>query len=416
MKYKKIQLYGTAFFIGMVLMIPNALAQGPIKFGAVLPLTEKAGAQGAKAMRLAVKEINQKGGLLGRPVELMVIDDEMKPLKGAMAVEKLITEDQVDVLIGGLSSGVHLGQIPIMKKYEKITVWMGAASSLCERAIGPEADWYFHLLPWDYQQEGSTLEGWTAINKKDPAVKIDRWFLAYEKEAYGSALFKASQASHLDWKTAEGKPRPLTGAFFNSAALGKGEYEAALQQAKKALPDIFLWAGYGADAVPIMEQSREIGFAPPIFIGVPPEWPEGFGKSPLAEGVVLYDLWAPALKETNPESKTFWDSYVKEYQEEPSSSFAPLAYTTVYFVAEGIAKAETLEKPALIKALEKTKVPSPIGETLSIEPSRIIKHQGFSRYKILQWQKGQLQVIWPFELATSPLVYPFPIWEKRKAF
>jgi branched-chain amino acid transport system substrate-binding protein len=414
MRNKIIQLYGAAFFIGLLLMIPNALAQGPIKLGAVLPLTEKAGAEGAKAMRLAVKEINQKGGVLGRPIELVVIDDEMRPIKGALAVEKLITEDKVDILVGGFSSGVHLCQIPIMKKYEKITVWIGGASSLCEQAVGPEAGWYFHLSPWDYQQEERALDGWTAINKRTPAIKIDRWFLAYEKEAYGSALFKANQVIHSNWKTPAGMPRLLGGESFTSAASGKGEYESALQKAQKGQPDIFMWAGYGADALPIMEQSRDMGFAPPIFIGAPPEWPDGFGKSPLAEGVVLYSLWAPILKEVIPASKTFWDAYTKEYLEDPSSPFAPLAYTNIYFVAEGIARAGTLEKAALIKALEKTKIESPVGETLSIEASRIIKHQGFIGNKILQWQKGQLQVIWPFEAATSQLVYPFPVWDKRK--
>ena len=88
-------------------------------------------------MKMAVKEINKAGGLLGRQVELIVVDDEMKAEKGAAAVEKLVTVDKVDILVGGMASGVHLGQIPIMKKYEKITVWIGAASSRAEQAMGP---------------------------------------------------------------------------------------------------------------------------------------------------------------------------------------------------------------------------------------------------------------------------------------
>ena len=120
--------------------MPTGFAQGPIKLGAILPLADITGDQGAKAMKLAVKEINKAGGLLGRQVELIVVDDEMKPEKGAAAVEKLVTVDKVDVLIGGMSSGVHLGQIPIMKKYEKVTVWIGAASSRCEQAVGAAAD------------------------------------------------------------------------------------------------------------------------------------------------------------------------------------------------------------------------------------------------------------------------------------
>ena len=413
MKYPKSLFLCIAIFASIFLGVPAGFAQGPIKLGAILPLADITGDQGAKAMKVAVKEINKAGGLLGRQVELIVVDDEMKPEKGAAAVERLVTVDKVDVLIGGMSSGVHLGQIPIMKKYEKVTVWMGAASSRCEQAVGATADWYFHLHPWDYQQGGSYLEGWTAINKKRPEVKIDKWFQAYEEGAFGTGGFKAGQAQFKDWLTPEGKPRTVEGEPFKSSALGGGDYRAVLRHAKEAKPDIFLWAGYDADALPIMEQAKEIGFAPPIFVGAPPGWPASFGKSSLAEGVVLYGMWAPSIKEVSPVSKHFWEAYIKEYNQEPATYFAPLAYTNIYFVADGIKRAKTLDKAAFIKALEETKYVSPIGETLTIKPSSVIKHQGFTKQKILQWQKGQQQVLWPFEFATSQIVYPFPSWEKR---
>jgi branched-chain amino acid transport system substrate-binding protein len=407
-----ILLLGVTFVAGLS-AIHEVKAAEPIKLGAILPLADITGDQGAKAMKVAVKEINKAGGLLGHQVELIVVDDEMKPEKGAAAVERLVTVDKVDVLIGGMSSGVHLGQIPIMKKYEKVTVWMGAASSRCEQAIGATADWYFHLHPWDYQQGASYLEGWTAINKKRPEIKIDKWFNAYEEGAFGTAGFKAGQAQFKDWLTPKGKPRTLEGEPFKSAALGGGDYRTVLRHAKEAKPDIFLWTGYDADALPIMEQAKEIGFVPTIFIGSPPGWPATFGRSPLAEAVTLYGMWAPSIKEVSPVSKHFWEAYIKEYNQEPATYFAPLGYTNIYFVAEGIKKAKTLDKAALIKALEETKYVSPIGETLTIRPSNIGKHQGFTKQKILQWQKGQQQVIWPFEFATSQLVHPFPSWEKR---
>src|SRR4030042_6253453 len=219
MKYPKFLLWSLVVFVSIFILAPGAFAQGPIKRGAIFPLGDITGDQGAKAMKLAVKEINKAGGLLGRQVELIVVDDEMKAEKGAAAVERLVTVDKGDILVGGMSSGVHLGQIPIMKKYEKVTVWMGAASSRCEQAIGAAADWYFHLHPWDYQQGASYLEGWTAINKKRPAVKIDKWFNAYEEGAFGNDGFKAGQAQFKDWLTPEGKPRTLEGEPFKRAAL-----------------------------------------------------------------------------------------------------------------------------------------------------------------------------------------------------
>jgi branched-chain amino acid transport system substrate-binding protein len=156
-----------------------------------------------------------------------------------------------------------------------------------------------------------------------------------------------------------------------------------------------------------MEQAREIGFTPPLFVGSPPGWPADFGGSALANGVCAYGMWAPSIKNVSPVSEHFWDAYVAMFNEEPATYFAPLGYTNVYVVAEAIARAGTLEKGALITALEATNYASPVGETLTFTPSNLIEHQGFRKQKILQWQNGVQQVLWPFEYATALPAYPF---------
>ena len=91
-----------------------AQSGGTIKLGGTWPLGDITGKQGSMAAQQAVDEINAAGGVLGRKLELIVIDDELKADKGAAAVEKLVTVDGVDALIGGMASGVALGQIPAM--------------------------------------------------------------------------------------------------------------------------------------------------------------------------------------------------------------------------------------------------------------------------------------------------------------
>ncbi len=183
--------------------VAAATAATPIKLGAVYPLGDITGNQGVKAMKLAVKEINDAGGLLGRPVELIVIDDEMKPEKGSAAIEKLATVDKVDVFVGGMASGVLLAQIPIMKKYQTVTVWTGAAYGGCEKALGADANWFFHLHPWDYQQGESYVEGWEAVTKKYPQVKTAKqrpytevipWHLSLRRH---SAISSPAEVPHF---------------------------------------------------------------------------------------------------------------------------------------------------------------------------------------------------------------------------
>lgn len=375
-----------------------AAQEGPIKLGAVLPLGDITGAQGSKAMQLAVAEINAAGGILGRQLELIVVDDESKPEKGAAAIDKLATVDNVDIFIGGMSSGVHLGELPALKKYEKVTVWIGAASSLVEQAV-VGLDWYFHVHPWDYLQGASYVEGWAALQEEYPLIQIKKAFWAYEEGAFGTSSYNGSLVAFSNWEN--------VGESFKSALLGGGDYRSVLRHAQEFDPDLFIWVGYAADALPIMEQAREIGFTPPLFVGSPPGWPADFGGSALANGVMAYGMWAPSIKDVSPVSQHFWDAYIAMFGEEPATYFAPLGYTNVYVVAEAIARAGTLEKEALITALEATNYASPLGETLTFTPSNLIEHQGFRKQKILQWQNGVQQVVWPFEYATALPAYPF---------
>ncbi len=375
----------------------------PIKFGGVWPLGDITGAQASKAAQLVVDELNANGGLLGRPVELIVIDSEFNPEKGAAAIERLATVDKVDFFVGGMSSGVHLGQIPTLKKYKKVTMWTGAASHVAENAVGSDQDWYFHLHPWDYNQGASYVEGWNDIAEKYPEISIKKWFLAYEEGPFGSASFEATKTLFADMQ--------IDGEAFQSAAAGGGDYTAVLQRAKEYDPDVFIWAGYGADALPMMEQAKAVNFSPALFVGAPPGWPSDFGESKLAENVTLYGMWAPSLNIVSEMSKKFYGEYVTKYSEEPATYFAPLGYTSIDIIAKAVVIAGSVETDAVITALKEISYQSPLGETISFGPANVISNQGFRQQKILQWQDGVQQVIWPFEFATAKPTYPFESWK-----
>ncbi len=394
-----------AILMVVALGIP-VFAQTTIKIGATWPLADITGKQGSMAAQQAVDEINAAGGVLGKKLELIVIDDELKADKGAAAIEKLVTVDKVDVLIGGMASGVALGQIPTMKKYGKVVVATGAAaSSTVETGLGADANWYFHLHPWDYNQGASYAEGWAAIQTKYPTVKIKKIFLAYEEGAFGKSSFDQTKILF-----GADKRYIIDGAPFKSAAQGGGDYASVLEAAKEFQPDLFLWAGWEADALPMLEQAKAMKFSPGLYLGAPPGWPADFGKSPLANNVMLYGMWAASINDISPASKKFYDGFVAKYKVEPATYFAPLSYSAVYIVADAIKLAKTTETNALIKALEATKYASPLGQVITFTPSNIIKHQGVKNQKILQWQKGRQEVIWPFESATAKPVYPFPKW------
>src|SRR5208337_3742760 len=158
--------------------------------------------------------------------------------------------------------------------------------------------------------------------------------------------------------------------------MGGSDYSAVLQAAKDFKPDLFLWAGYAQDALPLLEQSKAMKFSPPIYLGAPPAWPVDMGKSPLAENIMLYGMWAPSINNISPVSKKFYDGFMATYKTAPTSYFAALSYSAVYIIADGIKRAGGTDKAKLIAALEATKYASPLGETITFTPSNIIKHQG----------------------------------------
>lgn len=84
-------------------------------------------------------------------------------------------------------------------------------------------------------------------------------------------------------------------------------------------------------------------------------------------------------------------------------------------VAEAVKRAGSLESEALIKALEATKYESPLGDTFIFVKSLAINHQAWANPKLMQWQNGNIKIIWPWEFTTSKLVYPFPAQGFNKA-
>lgn len=390
-----------AIFISVFLVTGAALAVEPIKLGVVMITSDVIGQESVMSMKLAVKNINAAGGLLGRNVVLVIVDDEMKPEKAAAGLEKLVNEDKVDILVGGMASGTFMALIPGLKKYQKVTVWNGVSSYKAEEAMAGQ-DWFFHIYPWDYQIWEGANRGWMQIQQKYAGLKIKKLFMAYDDSAYGSGYWAGAKAVVGSFGY------ELSGGSFKAAAYGGGDYRAVLRQAKEFKPDLFVYVAYEKDVLMLMEQAAEIGFNPPIFCGWPPSWPKDFASNPLSEGLTYYSMWDGVMKNVNKASKAFADAFDREYKQAPTSLVAPFAYTNIMIVAEAVTRAGTLEKSALIKALEATDYLSPVGDRFTFRKSRYINHQATAQPKFLQYHNGKIQIIWPWEFATAKMIYPFP--------
>lgn len=400
MMKKNMFLISTVLAISLLFsfsMENKAFAAETIKIGAVLPLADITGKDASRSMQLAVKQINDAGGLLGRQVELVLVDDEGMPDKAVAAIEKLVNTNKVDLIVGGIGNAITMEIAPLLKRYQKITVWTGASSAKVDQALEGQ-NWFFHLHAWDYELGPYYEKLWREIVQKYPAVKKKIIFVAYREDPFGSDIYNVTVP------VAQANLNMLKGEVYQDAA----DFPALLKNAVKFAPNIFIWEGSEKDAVPMLEAAKNYGFAAPVFLGNLLTWPADFGKQIGSEGVMFYGFWHETMKERNKQCLEYINAYNQEFKETPATYFGPLAYSNIMIVAEAIKKAGSLEREVLISTLAATKYESPLGDTIAFNRSLGVMHQAPIYPKLFQFQSGSVKIIWPWELATGKLIYPFP--------
>ncbi|WP_243089772.1 ABC transporter substrate-binding protein [Thermus neutrinimicus] len=378
----------------MVLLAGLAWAQVPLKVGVILPLSGASAVSGKAALngiQLAADEVNTAGKVR---LELVVVDDGTDPAKAVPAFTKLMTVDKVDIVIGGLASGVTFALSGPVKQYGPLFLAIGAASSVVEQAF-EGYPLFFHYHPWDYHNVAAALQFFQYLSREHGAKRVA---ILYEDGPFGSAgigVYK-QQLEKLGYQV-QAEP-------FKA---GSGQFTAILTRFRAFAPDILYWIGYDVDALPIATQARQVGLRPKLIYGAPPSWPIGFEKNPLSNDIVGMTAWLPTV--ANAESRRFVEAYRKKYGEVTEEYMAPMGYTIVKSLALAAEKAGGTDKNRIAEALAGLKMPTPLGP-LSFKPSDTgrTKYQGFGPEIWFQFQylQGSRRPVFPKEVATRPLRYP----------
>lgn len=378
----------------LVLLAGLVWAQAPLKVGVILPLSGASAVSGKAALngiQLAADEVNAAGKVR---LELVVVDDGTDPAKAVPAFTKLMTVDKVDIVIGGLASGVTFALSGPVKQYGPLFLAIGAASSVVEQAF-EGYPLFFHYHPWDYHNVAAALQFFQYLNREHGAKKVA---ILYEDGPFGSAGIGVyrQQLEKLGYQV-QAEP-------FKT---GSGQFTAILTRFRAFAPDILYWIGYDVDALPIATQARQVGLRPKLIYGAPPSWPIGFEKNPLSNDIAGMTAWLPTV--ANPESRRFVEAYRKKYGEVTEEYMAPMGYTIVKSLALAAEKAGGADKNRIAEALAGLKMPTPLGP-LSFKPSDTgrTKYQGFGPEIWFQFQylQGSRRPVFPKEVATRPLRYP----------
>jgi len=402
---KRLWCWGPAAFLILFIVAVQAgtaIAQDTIKIGAVLPLSKAAFAQAGEEQRrgllMALEEVNQAGGVLGKKVELTIEDDTGEPSVGIAAAEKLIARDKVVALIGGYSSTITYAQLNAIQRYEPFVAWVGASSTKVEHEFGPKR-WFFHYHPWDYHRQSTVRDFLLSISPQPKAVAV-----AYEDGIYGT--------TSRDYVVKYLKEKGFNVVFDERFKSGSSDFTPMLTKIKRTNPEVFYWVAYAGDTTLIMKQAKEIDFNPKLFLSVAVNFPQ-YKPSLGATGdyVSGVDVWVPGMK--LPETVKWMEKFKKAYPDRTPEYWVPLAYTNLMTVVEAIKGAGSTDKEKLIAAMEKTDYNSPMGKMTFKKSEEGGLHQAIDEQIVTQWQAGVSHVVYPASKATSKLIYPTPNWKSR---
>ncbi|HEY3101890.1 MAG TPA: amino acid ABC transporter substrate-binding protein, partial [Methylomirabilota bacterium] len=231
--------------------VVSATAQGPIRIGASLSLTgtyAKLGKNQHEGYQLCEKDLNAKGGLLGRKVQFVVYDDQSMPATAVRLYEKLITEDKVDGVMGPYSSPVTEAAVNVTEKYKKVMVApLAATTSIFKRPPGQKRNYVFMVIsPAEVYLEGLLDTGAKRGLKTVAIVNED-------------TLFSKAAASGAEEVA---KKKGLQVVFKEAYPKGNTDFSALLTKVKAANPDIVAAATYFDDAVALTRQMKELAVNP----------------------------------------------------------------------------------------------------------------------------------------------------------
>lgn len=298
--------------------------------------------------KLAVDEINAKGGVLGKKITFITRDDKFKLDLGLNAAKELVMREKVDLLVGTINSAVALA-VSNFCKNEKVPFLVTYSKS--SKITGSKGHRYVFNM-----NENTAMAGKAAAVglSKLPYVK---YWIAGDDYEYGHAI-----ADEV-WNNLK-KIKPdvqLLGRTWWK--VGEPDFTPKITSILAAKPDAVIVATGGADCVPFLKAAKATGFNErvPFFMHTATELStlRPLGKD-APEGVIGTSNYCFYYPET-PENKAFAEKFQKTYKRPPSFG-SLIGYFTGEFIAKAYEKAGKVDPEKFVDALEGMTIDSPIGK------------------------------------------------------
>jgi branched-chain amino acid transport system substrate-binding protein len=402
-------------------LVSPALAQEEIKIGMIYPLTGAAASTGLElkqAAELAADIVNTATPglnlplaataglprLKGAKIKLVFADHQGNPQVGASEAERLITQEKVVALVGCYFSTVTATASQVAERYGiPFLNPESSSATLTQRGF----KWFFRTTPHDDLFVHNFFEFLKDLEAKK-GIKVNRLAVLNENTLWGSESLK------LEDKLAKEQGYALGEKILYPAK--STQLTSEVQRLKAANPQVLMQSSYLGDALLAMKTFKELGFNPDAILANDAgfndsEFLKTLGKD--GDYILSREVWALDLTSRNPLVKQVNDMYFQRNKVNFNGNSAR-TFTGVITIAEAINRAGSTQPAAIQKALQETNIP---GSQL-IMPWRGIKFDETGQNPlgagiIVQVQEGKYYTVWPFDLASKPIIWPAPKWNQR---
>src|SRR5688572_28851482 len=315
------------------LAFPHVLrgqTKDPFRIGFPLPLTGPFAAIASDMQRggqLAADELNAKGGVMGRKVELLFRDDQLKPAVGAQRTKELIENEKVQFIVGGLAAHV---QMAINEQTKKSKVLFISTSQSDEISAKPDTS------PITFHEALNPTITSRVVGKWVMENLGKKWWIVYADYAWGKQNNQVLTETN----------KKLGGTLLGSTPypLGSAEFSAHLPKIQAAKPEVLVSVTPGADNIAFLKQVSSFGMRSQMKIAQPLHWISiaKQGGPELYDGIYAGINWYWELQESIPEAKKFVDGFQKKFGI-PPGDYSAYSYSGCLEAARGAELAKTTD-------------------------------------------------------------------------
>ena len=389
-----------------------ARAADPIKIGFSMSLTGAVANTGRVALagqKLWESDINAKGGLLGRPVQLVYYDDQSLPANVPGIYTKLLDVDKVDLVVGPYSTVQTAPALATVMEHSKVFIGLSAVNINSQFHYGK----YFSMTNAGPRPNDVFSEGFLAVAMRQNPKPATIALLGADNEFAQNVLDAARRnVAAAGLKIVYDKAYPPTTV----------DYAPIVRAVEATNPDIVYLASYPQDSVGLLRAVSEIGYRPKMIGGATVGLNNVSNKmqlGPLLNGIVGYENWLPVPTLSFPGVTELLARYQAEAKNEGLDplgySMVPTAYAQVQTLGDAVAATGSLDQDKLAAYLHGHPVHTVWGD-ITFGPDGewnegrllVVQYHGITAKTLDQFtDPGKVTVLDPARFKSGELIYPY---------